>query len=461
MVFRIKMLYRTLHYIVCCMIVAGIPDRPDRRAWNADKAVDGDTDKDPSRNHCAQMNDRDRGNSVWLVDLGEPHVVTDVTLFNVDHHDYFAMADLTVYVANTMSFDAAVHQGVVCGRNASTVPRGQHTTITCERNNSPIGRYVIVENGRAGYMSDRHLMTICEAVVMGYTPYDCTFCPDTCNPQIGCRECPQGRDLPDCQLCNSAQCDPEKCHCFLGGCTSGTCRDGCDKWYINADTGCNVHIAEPDLSYDAPKVEVLSPTDLDIDYEQFPISDAALAEYYQYVLEMKSLDGAVKDFKIIEDTRVNHTVYNLTEYTNATYFDPSLPAFNSNRIELRNLTAGGVYKFRIRPYRIIRETSWGNAAVASGIPSQTVTIQLDHMPVKKNIGGTSPKVTSTTTTTTTPVPASNAPRQGARTGDSMGGMFTTAAIVGILLAIGVGVLGFLLARHNALRKTMVAKESTG
>ena len=171
--------------------------------WSADKAVDGVADPDTLNDFCAQMNTPDGGPSVWLVDLGEPHVIEEVKVLNRIDTDgdesYERMTNVTAYVSSFKSLNYNEHEkrSKVCGRFPDMVQPASWLTLTCDKNT--IGRYVIFRNGENA--PHRAKMSICEAVVMGYKPFSCDSCVGGCDPLTGCKSCPPGRALPDCKQC--------------------------------------------------------------------------------------------------------------------------------------------------------------------------------------------------------------------------------------------------------------------
>ena len=339
-------------------------------------------------------------------------------------------ADLAVYVIerDLDPYLFARQPNQKCGDHMGVVPESSSAKIRCSKKTA--GRYVFIRNGENVYES-RH-MALCEVVVMGYVPLDCSGCAaGGCDDYHGCKVCPVGHAKPDCKRCEGAfygsKCDKE-CYCRRGGCdnTTGVCDTGCADWWTEPQ--CNVYISEPNMTHVLPDVSIVSTTSVEVIYEQLDINET-MTDYYGYVVEYKTTDT---DFVELERTRLVHvyqapvtegptTLLPTTEAPNTTllmttemdmnvtmgnntsnismtsttspmttegmttmettteYID--LLPNNRRRVLINGLAEGVQYSFRVRPYREIQEQTWNNNRRTEGTPSKEIHIKLQSINV--------------------------------------------------------------------------------
>ena len=199
------------------------------------------------------------------------------------------MADMSVYVSNSSDFPQHMD---LCGVYPGAVPSAGSVTIQCEA--PRIARYVRVENGDD--VHDKHVLTLCEVVVMGYKVADCSECAEGgCDSLNGCVNCPCCKRKPDCkQDCGDDDDDDDVgclCHCRYGKCSEATCADGCEDWWILPT--CSEYIPAPNISHVTPHLSIQS-TSIVIEYQQADI-DESLAEFYSYVAQYKTEDSPWAD----------------------------------------------------------------------------------------------------------------------------------------------------------------------
>ena len=321
-------------------------------------------------------------------------------------------------------------------------PQSSFAKISCSKGNRQ-GRYVYIRNGKD--VDDSQFMALCEVVVMGYIPLDCSDCAKGgCDDYHGCKVCPVGRAKPDCKRCEGSfygsKCDKE-CHCRSGGCdsTTGVCDAGCADWWTQPQ--CNVYISEPNMTHVLPDVSIVSTTSVEVIYEQLDVSES-MDDYYGYVVEYRTKDT---DFVELERTRLVHvyqapvtegpttlpptteaptttplmttemdmnvtmgnntssipitsttspmTTEGMTTMETTTAYVDLLPN-NRRRVLIDGLEEGVQYSFRVRPYREIQERTWNNNRRTEGAPSKEIYIKLQIIDVLV----TKPTAEPTTTT---------------------------------------------------------------
>ena len=56
------------------------------RNWGANgRGVDGNTDPDVDNHHCFQHGHISSGDAWWMVDLGDQHIIYNMTVYSTDH----------------------------------------------------------------------------------------------------------------------------------------------------------------------------------------------------------------------------------------------------------------------------------------------------------------------------------------------------------------------------------------
>ena len=385
-----------------------------------------------------------------------------------------------------------------CADYKGVVPESSSAKIRCSKKKT--GRYVYVQNDED--IDESHHMALCEVVVMGYTPLDCSACDaGGCDDYHGCKVCPVGFSKPDCKRCEvkfyGSKCDKE-CHCRGGGCddTTGVCDAGCADWWTQPQ--CNVYINEPNMTHVLPDLSIVSTTSVEFIYEQLDISET-MAGYYGYVVEYRTKDT---DFVELERTRLQHeyqapvtegptTLPPTTEVPNTTplmttemdmnttmsngtnnesmtsatspvitemtteemttvYFD--LLPNNRRRVLIDGLEEDVQYVFRVRPYREIQERTWNNNRRTEGAPSKEIHFKLQSINVLVTKSTAEP-----TTTTERDIIVTKPPEY-----DILSEIMKTPAIpaVAVIILVIVSVVsvvgGVFVARHKFLNPKIAA-----
>ena len=107
----------------------------------AEKAIDGNTDPKIDRGFCAHMDAKSGSPGHWSVDLGQDHVIINVTLFNrLESKTQARMEQMHVYVSNRTDF---YKDRVLCAKHDPAVASGGSITLTCQPG-PLVGRYVIM-----------------------------------------------------------------------------------------------------------------------------------------------------------------------------------------------------------------------------------------------------------------------------------------------------------------------------
>ncbi|XP_048243456.1 uncharacterized protein LOC124125203 isoform X2 [Haliotis rufescens] len=201
-------------------------------AWSADKAVDGNRNQDVSHNSCFHSNITYP--SVWTVDLGQPHRIHDVRIYNrAGNIDRLKTAVLS------LSNSSSSTPGVTC----YTIPKD-----TAETGNSV---YDVTCDGTGKYFAISHStqpLNLCEVEI--YVCSHGTF-GELCNHFCHCSDGSCGRFsgicASDCrpgwqgQNC-STECDKDhygvNCNETCGNRKCAAAPSSCDRHTGSCDTGC-------------------------------------------------------------------------------------------------------------------------------------------------------------------------------------------------------------------------------
>ena len=293
------------------------------------------------------------GPAYWSVDLGGPHVVHNVTLFNRESELYYGrMSDMWIYLSN---YSNPEEDKRICGRYLGTVPRAGRITVPSLSDKQ--GWYIHIESGANVF--GREYLAICEVVVMGYKAIDCSSCPVTsaCDALNGCQECPEGKRKPDCtqDLLPDNELEVESpCHCLNDTCESGTCSTGCQKWWTGPD--CTKFLPEPSLAHVMPTVSSVGQSSILLKFRPLDIP-SDISQHYHYEPQY-----ATKDMEYLggENTKVKHE-----------------NGINFMSITLKDLPDDSLYSIWIMPYREVNDSSGTTVTIRdNGKATQQVSVYI-------------------------------------------------------------------------------------
>ncbi|KAK2184446.1 hypothetical protein NP493_265g00032 [Ridgeia piscesae] len=261
-------------------------------SYPAGRAVDGDTNPHMGAGHCAHP-DTDWGkNAWWMVDLKDTYNISRVIIYNKDSA-HNRLDTFILSVGNTR--ERRTHKQ--CASHNGRVPAGGTVESQCRA----IARYV---SFRRNGSPDSYAAGLCEVVIIGHRHITCSNCPttSTCDDIVGCDQCDQGKQQPDC----TEDCEPgtygknceEDCgHCKDGrpcDITDGHCTTGCETWYTSAI--CKSYISTPRLaSSDKPDVDRISSSSVTVRWPSARNITSGEETHYFYTVWIKAEGGSYKD----------------------------------------------------------------------------------------------------------------------------------------------------------------------